>query len=172
MMPVHSFRRFSPIFFDLNILFVNIPARMVFGKNQEHNFTEHAIVVNTIVGADLMIKKCVLDIVGLFDSRFFMYREETELCHRIRKAYYRIVSVPSAKIIHLEGASFPESKRIERMKMNRNSLKLYCMIHYGRIYTNLVNLIWRMTILSRIVCYSIMNPSKKEFWKQVKKNVK
>lgn len=172
MMPVHSFRRFTPIFFDLSILLVDIPARIIFGKNKEHNFTDHVIVVNTIVGADLMIKKNVLDIVGLFDSRFFMYCEETELCHRIRKAHYRIVSVPLAKIIHLEGASFPDGKRIERMKMNRNNLKLYCMIHYGHIYTVFINLIWKMTVLSRIVYYSIINSPKKEFWKQVKKNVK
>lgn len=97
-----------------------------------------------------------------------MYCEETELCHRIRKANYKIMSIPDAKIIHLEGASFSEDKRIKRIKMNRDSTRLYCLIHYNKFYANLVDLVWKLTIYSRIGVYTLMKSPKKNFWTAIK----
>ena len=41
-----------------------------------------------------------------------MYSEEAELTYRIKQAGYKIISVPKAKIVHLEGKStkFKEKK--------------------------------------------------------------
>ena len=58
-----------------------------------------------ISGADLMIRKELLEKYGGFDPRFFMYFEDVELCYRIKRKGFEIHSVPSAKIIHLQGAS-------------------------------------------------------------------
>lgn len=58
-----------------------------------------------ISGADLMVRKELLDKYGGFDPRFFMYFEDVELCYRIKRKGIEIHSVPSAKIIHLQGAS-------------------------------------------------------------------
>lgn len=69
------------------------------------NHTGGPLEVASIIGADLMVKKSVLDKTGAFDPDFFLNYEETELCYRIHKAGYRIVSVPEAEIIHFEGRS-------------------------------------------------------------------
>ncbi len=167
--PLHSYRRLSPLIFELNTLLSNIPTKLFYKKNEEHNHSSKPMAVNTIVGADLMIRKSILTkIGGAFDERFFMYCEETELCHRIRKANYKIMSVPDAKIIHLEGASFSEDKKIKRIKMNRDSTRLYCLIHYNKFYANLVDLVWKVTIYSRIVVYSLTKSPKKKFWTAIK----
>jgi len=42
----------------------------------------------------------VLERVGLLDERFFAYYEETEWCMRARRAGFKIVHVPQAKIWH------------------------------------------------------------------------
>ncbi len=61
--------------------------------------------VDVVIGADIFFRKSVLDEVGLFDERFFMYAEETDLCKRIKDRGYSIKINPEAKIIHLEGKS-------------------------------------------------------------------
>lgn len=61
--------------------------------------------VGYISGANLFIRKSVLDEVGLFDEQIFMYYEETDLCKRIWDADYKIKFVKDAKIQHLEGKS-------------------------------------------------------------------
>jgi len=68
--------------------------------------------VGFITGADLMIKKTILDEVGSFNPQFFMYFEETELQWRIKKAGYKIFFVPESEIYHLEGGSPTPKKKL------------------------------------------------------------
>lgn len=169
MFPLHSYRRFSPLLFDMDICLSGILGKLLYGKNMEHNHTSTPFYVVSIIGADLMVKKTTLDMVGYFDPRFFMYCEETELCHRIRIGGERLVSVPDAKIIHLEGASFTsENKLIRRVVMNRESTRLYCSLHYSKIYSAMVEFVWRITIWSRILWYAVKHSPKKFFWMAIK----
>ncbi|MBQ8619652.1 MAG: glycosyltransferase family 2 protein [Clostridia bacterium] len=89
---------------------------------KEFNFTEKAEDVAYVFGADMMIPRHVFDEVGGFDPDFFMYAEEEEMTWRIAQKGYRVVSVPQAKIIHLEGATTNKahgfSERQFRMRMN------------------------------------------------------
>lgn len=102
--PSHSFGRYYPsIFWELNILSHNILAKILYGRDIDYNYSNKVLDVAHIVGADLMVKKGVLEKVGVFNPIFFMYREETDLCYRIRMGGYKLCSVPNAKIIHLEG---------------------------------------------------------------------
>ena len=52
----------------------------------------------------LVSKQAYLD-TGGFDANFFLYFEETDWCARIRKAGYRLVYTPHAKIWHKDGRS-------------------------------------------------------------------
>ena len=95
-------------------------------KNYEKNRDKTKIQeVNNVTGADLMIRKSVLDEVGCFNENFFMYFEETELETRIRRAGYKIFFVPESKIIHLE----------DKYRNNKHSSKYFyeSFIEYYRI---------------------------------------
>jgi len=59
-------------------------------------------------GASMIIKREVLEKVGYFDPRNFIYYEETDLCWRIWLAGYRIVYVPTSKVYHAGGGSTPK----------------------------------------------------------------
>lgn len=91
---------------------------------------EPARPVEYIVGADLMIKRTVLDQTGLLDTTFFAYFEETDLCTRIRQAGHQIWYTPATSIIHRVGSSFgPEST--QRLRIYYTSLFLYLQKHHG-----------------------------------------
>lgn len=75
--------------------------------------------VGFIVGADLFLRRRALDAAGLFDERFFLYYEETELQHRIAQAGWGIQFVPEAEIVHLVGKSTPSEQKARMMYRSR-----------------------------------------------------
>lgn len=63
-----------------------------------------------VMGCDMFIRKSVLNEVGLFNERFFLNFEETELSWRAHKAGFKSVILPEAKILHYSGRSFTDLK--------------------------------------------------------------
>lgn len=61
--------------------------------------------VDAVLGACLMVRRSVLEQVGVLDPAYFMYSEEIDLCYRIRRAGWRIYWVPTAVIDHYGGQS-------------------------------------------------------------------
>lgn len=109
--PNMSFVRHYPsLIWEVNALFHGIPARLLMYDNTMFNYSSVPCAVAYIWGADLMIRKELLDRYGAFDEDFFMYFEETELCYRLTKIGYKIMSVPQAQIIHLNGKSTKQHK--------------------------------------------------------------
>jgi GT2 family glycosyltransferase len=78
--------------------------------------------VGYICGADMFIRKSILNEIGIFDSEFFLYFEETELSFRVKKSGFRSVILPFIKIIHLTNAS-------QKVK---NSFNYVNFFHYCR----------------------------------------
>ncbi|MDO8429049.1 MAG: glycosyltransferase family 2 protein, partial [Candidatus Daviesbacteria bacterium] len=71
--------------------------------------------VDSITGAFFFTRKSVLDKVGIFDEDYFMYAEDLDLCYRIKSAGYKIVYVPSIKVIHHKGISSGLKKQTARL---------------------------------------------------------
>jgi N-acetylglucosaminyl-diphospho-decaprenol L-rhamnosyltransferase len=61
--------------------------------------------VDWLVGACLCVRASAAEQVGLFDERYFLYSEEIDWCRRFRQHGYRIVYLPTAEVLHHEGAS-------------------------------------------------------------------
>jgi GT2 family glycosyltransferase len=61
--------------------------------NQEHE-------VDAISGAFFMIKREVIERVGLLDEAFFMYGEDLDFAYRIYIAGYSILFIPSVTVLH------------------------------------------------------------------------
>lgn len=58
------------------------------------------VQVKHLLGACLMVRGEALKQVGTLDEDYFMYLEETDWCHRIDAAGWRIVYLPGAEVIH------------------------------------------------------------------------
>jgi len=56
--------------------------------------------VDSISGACIAVPRKVIDKVGPLDPDFFMFYEEVEWCHRIRRAGWKVYYVPSARVTH------------------------------------------------------------------------
>jgi GT2 family glycosyltransferase len=132
--PTHSFRRTLPsIFWEINYIFYDKLEKIIYGKDVEFNFKNKILPVAYITGADLMIKREVWDKASGFDPDFFMYYEDAELNYRVKKAGYKIYSVPDAKIIHLSGQSFKVKEKQELMSLKGREMyfiKTHSIVYY------------------------------------------
>ena len=102
--PTHSFSKRLPSLKD-ELNFIRKFNKKYFNQKDEFNYRDIPVEVGYITGADMMIRKEILGKIGNFDKDFFMYYEETELTYRIKRSGYEIISIPQAKIVHLEGKS-------------------------------------------------------------------
>lgn len=138
---------------------------------QSFNYSDIPQKVITVYGAALMIKKTVIAEVGGFDSRFFMYAEEDELCHRIKKRGYSIINVPQSQITHLDGRSFEFTE--ERQKRRLQGLRTLYKVSYSPIYCIALRVIEYSMIISRLFLFSLLaNNEKIKLWKFYYKNRK
>lgn len=56
--------------------------------------------VDWVSGCGILVRAAVIEQVGMLDERFFYYWEETEWCLRARRAGWRVVHVPQARLWH------------------------------------------------------------------------
>lgn len=70
--------------------------------------------VDWVSGACLLVYRADAERAGLLDERFFLYTEDVDFCHAIRRLGRRILFTPAAEVTHLRGrsrASMPEASR-------------------------------------------------------------
>ncbi len=60
----------------------------------------HPRAVDWVSGCAILVRRAVIEQVGMLDERFFYYWEETEWCIRATKAGWRILHAPQAKLWH------------------------------------------------------------------------
>ena len=75
--------------------------RDILGKfiisNWDRNSTRE---VDWVQGSAIMFRREAIDKVGLWDERFFMYFEDTDWCRRFWQNGFKVVYLPSAKMVH------------------------------------------------------------------------
>lgn len=65
--------------------------------------------VDRVTGCSMLIRREVLEEVGLFDEKFFLYAEEVDLCVRARKKGFRNFYVPKSIVYHKISVSTGEN---------------------------------------------------------------
>ncbi|HEY8600091.1 MAG TPA: glycosyltransferase [Thermomicrobiales bacterium] len=81
--------------------------------------------VDWLYGACLLVRRQALAGSGGFDAGFFMYSEELDLCARIRAAGWRIGYLPTATVIHHEGASSAQAVPRRQINFNTSKVRFY-----------------------------------------------
>lgn len=85
----------------------------------------HPVAVDWVSGACLMTRREVFEEVGYLDERFFMFCEEIDWCHRVRKASWEIYYVPDAEVIHYSGQSSKQNKLRTYWSVVRSSYEYF-----------------------------------------------
>lgn len=158
--PIVSFAQNRPsIYGYIDNIFLNGISRLRFGRSIKFNYGNRPLQVSYITDADLIIPRKILENVGGFDPTFFMYYEEIELCCRIVKAGYKIMSVSTAKIVHLVGRSCYINDW--RLKVREQSRRIYLKRTLFPIKARIANRLYYLLINTRIIEYWIVRNNEK-----------
>lgn len=162
-----SYGRFLSLWRDLFVQFLILPLSILTRKSlsffyKEYNYKTSNNIVDFISGADLFVKKSVADKFGLFDPKYFLYCEETDMQKRYstNNVYSKIIESP--KIIHFQGGS-QQNKRNSKSDL----IKLKSKMYYFRKWNNKLAVLAYLIILSpiRFIVF-ILTKKEKEYRKQ------
>lgn len=127
--------------------------------------------VDFVIGAAMLVRRAVIEQVGLFDELFFMYAEETDWQIRIRKAGWQIMLCPESVVTHLGGQSSEGTKDRQFCEFNTSAVKLIKK-HYGGVGALVQRVAMIFGSLFRISIWSVVfviQPSKRQ---TAEKNIK
>jgi O-antigen biosynthesis protein len=142
--------------FGLSWLF---PRSKRFGRYHLTYLDEHAThEVEVLSGAFMLMRKEVLDKVGLLDEEFFMYGEDVDLSYRIILGGWKNYYYPDARIIHYKGESTKKGS-LNYVYVFYNAMAIFARKHFSaeraRLFSMLINLaiVFRATValLNRFV---------------------
>jgi len=127
-----SFPDLDTIIWNATSLDTLFPKSKVFGK---YNMTwfghDLEMEVDQPMGAALAVRREVIDQVGIFDERYFMYFDEVDWCYRIKKAGWKIKFFPQVAIIH----HWAQSTKQALFKMNKQwYISFYKYLRKNRNY--------------------------------------
>lgn len=89
--------------------------------------------VDLAIGAALAIRRSMLDEIGAFDERFFLYHEEVDLAKRAADAGWESWFVPASEAVHEGmGSSGGRLANVERRK--QRSRRAYWVKHHGWLW--------------------------------------
>jgi len=92
-------------------------------NREEHDLRD----VDYVSGCGILVRSSLIKRVGVLDERFFAYFEETEWCARARRAGFRVVYVPRARMWH----------KIEMTVRGTSPLYLYLMTRNRLLFLQL-----------------------------------
>jgi GT2 family glycosyltransferase len=108
------------------------PNPRLFGRyNLTYLDPDRQAEVEAISGSFMVVRKSVIDRVGLLDEQFFMYGEDLDWCFRIHQAGWKIVYLPDTQIIHYKGRSTREAS-FDAIKLFYGAMALFVKKHFGR----------------------------------------
>jgi N-acetylglucosaminyl-diphospho-decaprenol L-rhamnosyltransferase len=154
-----SFPTPSVAFYRISGLSRLFPKSPRFGR---YNLTfvdpDQAIEVDSVCGACLLVRRVVIERVGLLDERFFMYGEDLDLCLRTRLMGWTVRYEPGIVVQHQHGAS--SRKRALRTTYHFfRAMDLFYRKHYIRRYHPLVTGAVRTAIygaLALAICRTLL----------------
>jgi len=111
---------------------------------------DKAHAVETLLGACILIRGALIQIVGLLDEDYFMYTEEIDYCFRMSNEGWRLIWLPQAKIIHYGGQSTQQVATDMFLQLYLSKL-LYFRKHHGFLSGYVYKFVLLIATLTRLI---------------------
>lgn len=153
-----AFPTFAGMLYELLGLSRMFPHNKIFGSYKMLDFDHRSQrLVDQPEGACLLIRRQVIEQVGMLDEGYFMLFEEVDWCYRIIQDGWEIWFDPAAQVVHHFGQSIKQVKTRMIISSHRGLFRFwnkhYCRGRWylrGFVYAGLMSLAW-----FRIGAYSL-----------------
>lgn len=109
-----------------------------------------------VSGASMVIRRQVIEDIGLMDEGYFLYFEEVDYCRRAKQAGWQCWHVPDSQVIHLEGASTGiRATATRRAGYWYDSRRRFFVKHYGIAGFVAADVLWTIGRLSFLLRKSL-----------------
>ncbi len=85
-----------------------------------------------VPGCYYLVRKQVIDQVGLFDPLYFLYCEEVDHCYAAKKAGWEVAYFADTSVVHIGGESAKSDNTIEQKSRQVNLLRIESELLYFR----------------------------------------
>ncbi|MES2628316.1 MAG: glycosyltransferase [Bacteroidota bacterium] len=114
--------------------------------------------IDVLSGAFMLLRKSVLDRIGLLDEAFFMYGEDIDLSYRITLAGYKNYYFAETEIIHYKGESTKKGS-LNYVYVFYNAMVIFARKHFSNrnagLFSFMINMaIWfraSLAVISRLL---------------------
>lgn len=110
---------------------------------------DHASVreCDWVPGCYYLIRREVIDKVGLFDPRYFLYYEEVDHCKRVKQAGWKVVYYPHTTVVHIGGESAKSVDELNAASRQIPKLQIESELLYFRKHHGVAGLAWHMFLV-------------------------
>jgi len=140
---------------------IEISDKIINSSQQKYNFCFSAL------GAAIIVRRDIIDKIGLFNERFFLDYEDADLSWRIRLYGYSVVCVHSSFVCHMRRATVNSFTKLSVLHFHDTKNRLYMMLlNYDKI--NVVKYVPWVILLDaysamRDLIFSIIYKPKREY---------
>jgi GT2 family glycosyltransferase len=110
--------------------------------------TDEVIEAQWVSFACVVIRREVVEKIGLLDEGYFMYFEDSDYCRAARAVGFRIGYFPSARVVHLRGGTSDVKKRLAARRRPPRYLYVsrarYFRKGYGVVGLWTANALWQL----------------------------
>jgi GT2 family glycosyltransferase len=95
--------------------------------------------VDAVNGAFMLIRRRALEQVGAFDTRYWMYMEDLDLCYRFAAAGWITWFEPSVTVVHVKAGTSGEHRSLRLNRAFHYGMFRFYRDHYARSRSPLLN---------------------------------
>lgn len=124
---------------------------------------DHASVreCDWVPGCYYLVRRQVLDQLGLFDPRFFLYYEEVDHCKRVKEAGWQVVYYPYTSVVHIGGESAKSEGKLSAAGRQISALQIESELLYFRKHHGLGGLLGHLALVTLGDAYLMIKDSLK-----------
>jgi len=114
--------------------------------------------VDCVQGACILVRKTVMEKIGVLDETLFMYFEDVDYCARIRQAGLKIKYLAGAVVLHVWQGSTNRSldKQNRVIKLTYQAYYFFLKKHKSRIHAEIARAIVIGAGIFRIIFFTIV----------------
>jgi N-acetylglucosaminyl-diphospho-decaprenol L-rhamnosyltransferase len=107
-----------------------------------------------VPGCYYLVRREVIERVGLFDPRYFLYYEEVDHCREVHKAGWKVAYFPFTQVVHLGGESAKSDAVLTSTGRQISMLQIESQLLYFRKHHGLSGVVMSV-FLSILACSAI-----------------
>ena len=132
-------------------LSARFPKSKLFGKYHMSYLDEDEInEVDGLSGSCMLIRREVINQIGYLDERFFAYQEDADYCLQARRAGWKVVYVPNARITHYGGQGGSRVQPYRSIFQWHRSYWLYFRKNFAADYFFLFNWLYYLAMALKL----------------------